>query len=85
VGSVDGGCETGRGWHTTPRPVTERVEGTLLEAVSPDGEELLLLLPHAAVDLQDEVQGARRPPLTRVWGCPGRRGSAWWRRPGGSD
>jgi hypothetical protein len=39
----------------TPLPVTELVEGDILDEVPPDLADLLSLLPHADVYLQDEV------------------------------
>jgi hypothetical protein len=51
----------------TPPPLTALVEADLLNDVPPDVEEPLPLLPHADVYLQDEVQFAFHPTLTRVW------------------
>jgi hypothetical protein len=45
-----------------------------VEEVQPDLEDLLRLLPHADVDLQDEVQVAFRLTLTHVWCQKGRHG-----------
>ena len=47
--------------------------------------DLLSLLPHAALYLQDEVQFAFHPPLTRVWGGTGRRGQRLVEAPGAND
>src|SRR4029453_15829107 len=58
----------------TPPPVTALVEADLLEEVPPDVEELRSLLPHAPLYLQDAVQFAFHPTLTRVWCWKGRRG-----------
>jgi hypothetical protein len=51
----------------TPPPLSALVEVDLLDEVPPDVDELLHLLPHADVYLQDEVQLAFHPTLTRVW------------------
>jgi hypothetical protein len=40
----------------TPPPVTALVDADLLEDVPPDVAEVLRLLPHADVYLQDELQ-----------------------------
>lgn len=66
----------------TPPPVTALVEADLLEEVPPDVEELRSLLPHAARSLQDEVQFAFHPTLTRVWCWKGRRGQRRVEAPG---
>src|SRR5499433_852774 len=69
----------------TPPPVTALVETDLLEEVPPDLEELLALLPHADLYLQDEVQFAFHPTLTRVWCWKGRRGQRLVAAPGAND
>lgn len=69
----------------TPPPVTALVEPDLLEAVPPDLQELLPLLPQADVYLQDEVQFAFHPTLTRVWCRQGRRGQRLVEAPGAND
>jgi len=69
----------------TPPPVTALVETDLLEEVPPDLEELLALLPHADLYLQDEVQFAFHPTLTRVWCWKGRRGQRLVEAPGAND
>lgn len=69
----------------TPPPVTDLVEADLLDDVPPDVEELLPLLPHADVYLQDEVQFAFHPTLTRVWCRKGRRGQRLVEAPGAND
>ena len=65
--------------------MTALVDADLLEAVPPDVEELLCLLPHADVYLQDEIQFAFHPTLTRVWCRKGRRGQRLVEAPGGND
>ena len=57
-------------------------EPDLLAALPPDVPELLRLLPHADLYLQDEVQIALHPTLTRVWCRKGRRGQRLVRAPG---
>ena len=69
----------------TPAPVTALVDADLLEEVPPDVEELLCLLPHADVYLQDESQFACHPTLTRVWCRKGRRGQRLVEAPGAND
>jgi transposase len=69
----------------TPPPVPALVEADLLEDVPPDLEELLSFLPHADVYLQDEVQFAFHPTLTRVWCWKGRRGQRLVEAPGAND
>jgi DDE superfamily endonuclease len=66
----------------TPPPVTHLVDADLLEDVPPDVDELLRLLPHADVYLQDEVRFAFHPTLTRVWCRQGRRGQRLVEAPG---
>jgi transposase len=68
-----------------PPPVTALVEPDLLEDVPPDLATLLPLLPRADVYLQDEVQFAFHPTLTRVWCRKGRRGQRWVDAPGAND
>ena len=69
----------------TPPPVPALVDTDLLEEVPPDLEELLALLPRADVYLQDEVQFAFHPTLTRVWCWKGRRGQRLVEAPGAND
>ena len=69
----------------TPPPVPALVEAALLEDVPPDLEELRSLLPHADLYLQDEVQCAFHPTLTRVWCWKGRRGQRLVEAPGAND
>jgi hypothetical protein len=65
--------------------VTALVEADLLSAVPPDLEELVSLLPRADLYLQDEVQFAFHPTLTRVWCRKGRRGQRVVEAPGAND
>jgi len=69
----------------TPPPVTALVDADLLEDVPPDVAEVLRLLPHADVYLQDELQYAFHPTLTRVWCWKGRRGQRLVEAPGAND
>jgi transposase len=66
-------------------PVPALVEADLLEEVPPDLDELRSLLPQADLYLQDEVQFAFHPTLTRVWGWKGRRGQRLVEAPGAND
>ena len=54
----------------------------LLPEVPPDVPELLRLLPHADLYVQDEVQLALHPTLTRVWSPKGHGGQRLVRAPG---
>jgi transposase len=65
--------------------VTALVDADLLEDVPPDVDELLRLLPHADGYLQDEVQLAFHPTLTRVWCRKGRRGQRLVEAPGANE
>jgi transposase len=69
----------------TPPPVSALVEADLLAEVPPDVHELAHLLPQADVYLQDEVQFAFHPTLTRVWCRKGRRGQRLVAAPGAND
>ena len=69
----------------TPPPVTNLVDADLLEDVPPDVAEWLSLLPRADRYLQDEVQYAFHPTLTRVWCWQGRRGQRLVEAPGAND
>jgi DDE superfamily endonuclease len=68
---------------SAPPPVPDLLPDPLLtELLAPDLPDLLALLPHADVYLQDEVEIALHPTLTRVW-CPkGRRGQRAVQPPG---
>src|SRR5262245_29036957 len=66
----------------TPPPVTALVEPDLLAEVPPDLDDLLHLLPRADLYLQDEVQFAFHPTLTRAWCRKGRRGQRLVEAPG---
>ena len=65
-----------------PPPIADLVEVDLWDQVPPDVPELLARLPHADVYLQDEVQVAFHPTLTRVWCRKGRRGQRLVEAPG---
>src|SRR4029453_11557305 len=69
----------------TPPPVPALVELDLLDEVPPDLEELWHLLPRADLSLQDAVQFAFHPTLTRVWCRKGRRGQRLVEAPGAND
>lgn len=65
-----------------PAPVADLVEADLWEQLPADVPDLLALLPRADLYLQDEVQVAWHPTLTRLW-CPkGRRGQRLVEAPG---
>lgn len=65
-----------------PPPLEDLVEPELLDALPGDLPELLGLLPHADLYLQDELQFALHPTLTRVWCRKGRRGQRLVEAPG---
>ena len=69
----------------TPPPVTALVDADLLAEVPPDLTELLRLLPQADVYLQDEVQVAFHPTLTRLGCRKGRRSQRFVEAPGAND
>jgi len=66
-----------------PPPVRDLLAelATLID-VPPDLPGLLALLPRADLYLQDEVQAALHPTLTRVWSPKGRRGQRLVEAPG---
>src|SRR5947199_6233624 len=65
-----------------PLPVQDLVEADLWSQLPADLEALLALLPHADLYLQDEMQVAFHPTLTRVWCRKGRRGQRLVEAPG---
>jgi transposase len=65
-----------------PPPLTDLVEPDLISLLPADLAALLALLPQADVYLQDEVQLAFHPTLTRVWCRKGRRGQRLVAAPG---
>ena len=67
----------------TPPPVQDLLAdlATLID-VPPDLPDLLALLPRADLYLQDEVQAALHPTLTRLWSPKGRRGQRLVEAPG---
>ncbi len=65
-----------------PLPVQDLVEADLWSQLPADVPELLRRLPHADLYLQDEVQFAFHPTLTRVWCLKGRRGQRLVEAPG---
>jgi hypothetical protein len=70
------------GLDPTPPPLAELVEPELLPDLPADVESLMALLPTADLYLQDEVQVALHPTLTRVWCRKGRRGQRLIEAPG---
>jgi hypothetical protein len=65
-----------------PLPAKDLVEADLWGQLPADLPNLLTLVPHADLYLQDEVQFAFHPTLTRVWSCKGRRGQRLVEAPG---
>ena len=65
-----------------PPPVPDLVDADLLDDVPADLADLLRRLPTADLYLQDEVQVAFHPTLTRVWCRKGRRGQRLVEAPG---
>jgi DDE superfamily endonuclease len=65
-----------------PLPIEPLVEVDLLDQLPADLAALLALLPQADLYLQDEVQFAFHPTLTRVWSLKGRRGQRLVEAPG---
>ena len=68
-----------------PPPVVDLVDADLLDQVPPDVPALLACLPNSDVYLQDEVQVAFHPTLTRVWCRKGRRGQRLVEAPGANE
>ena len=65
-----------------PLPVQDLVEADLWSQLPADVPDLLALLPRADLSLQDEVQFAFHPTLTRLWSLKGRRGQRLIEAPG---
>ncbi|MGB8344707.1 MAG: transposase [Ktedonobacteraceae bacterium] len=65
-----------------PPPVHDLVEADLWDQLPADLEDVLALLPRADLSLQDEMQVAFHPTLTRVWSRKGRRGQRLVEAPG---
>ena len=65
-----------------PLPVNDLVEADLWDQFPADLSSLLTLLPRADLYLQDEVQFAFHPTLTRLWSRKGRRGQRLIEAPG---
>ncbi len=65
-----------------PLPVQDLVEADLWSQLPADVPDLLALLPRADLYLQDEVQFAFHPTLTRLWSLKGRRGQRLIEAPG---
>ena len=57
-----------------PLPIRDLVEADLWGQLPADLEDVLALLPQADLYLQDEMQVAFHPTLTRLWCRKGRRG-----------
>jgi transposase len=69
-----------------PPPIADLMPDPLLAEARPaDLAELLALLPRADLYLQDEVEVALHPTLTRVWSRKGRRGQRLVEAPGTND
>ena len=66
----------------TPLPVHDLIEADLWDQLPADLPNLLTLLPRADLYLQDEMQVAFHPTLTRVWSGKGRRGQRLVEAPG---
>ena len=65
-----------------PLPVKDLVEADLWDQLPADLSALLAILPQADLYLQDEIQVAFHPTLTRVWSHKGRRGQRLVEAPG---
>lgn len=68
-----------------PPPLTDLVEPEWWPELPADLASLLALLPAADLYLQDEVQFALHPTLTRVWCRRGRRGQRLVEAPGANE
>jgi len=70
----------------SPPPLEDLVpDPTLLDLLPDDLPRLLALLPRADLYLQDEVEVALHPTLTRVWSRKGRRGQRLVEAPGTNE
>lgn len=67
---------------STRPPLSELVEADLWAQLPEDVSTLIALLSRADVYLQDEVEFAFHPTLTRVWSRKGRRGQRFVEAPG---
>src|SRR5437660_4928873 len=65
-----------------PLPIQDLVEADLWDQLPADLPKLLALVPRADLYLQDEMQVAFHPTLTRVWCREGRRGQRLVEAPG---
>jgi transposase len=65
-----------------PLPVHDLVEADFWDQLPANLSALLALLPRADLYLQDEIQFAFHPTLTRVWSRKGRRGQRLVEAPG---
>src|SRR2546422_3336021 len=65
-----------------PLPVHDLVDADLWSQLPADLEALLALVPRADLYLQDEMQVACHPTLTRLWSRKGRRGQRLIEAPG---
>lgn len=65
-----------------PLPIQDLVEADLWDQLPADLPTLLALVPLADLYLQDEIQFAFHPTLTRVWSRKGRRGQRLVEAPG---
>lgn len=65
-----------------PLPVHDLVEADLWSQLPADLQDVLALVPGADLSLQDEMQVAFHPTLTRVWSRKGRRGQRLVEAPG---
>ncbi len=68
-----------------PPPIEELVEPDLVPEVPAEVASLMSLLPNADLYLQDEVQVALHPTLTRVWCRTGRHGQRLVEAPGANE
>src|SRR6266550_3148438 len=69
-------------WEAEPLRVKDLVEADLWDQLPANLSALLALLPQADLYLQDEIQVAFHPTLTRVWSQKGRRGQRLVEAPG---
>ncbi len=69
-----------------PPPIADLLPGpTLVDLIPEDLPRLLARLPRADLYLQDEVEVALHPTLTRVWSRKGRRGQRLVEAPGNNE
>jgi hypothetical protein len=66
-------------------PICDLVDADLQDQIPADLKALLSLIPKADIYLQDEMQCAHHPTITRIWSRRGRRGQRLVEAPGNNS